>query len=268
MSYQEQAPIDSAKDNKSFISRAVNSFELICSPDTMSQICTYIDNGIFGFVAANHGSHSDGLAVAKLIEEISKGSSKSIKFILPVAASMEAGKQGDEAKNILETFTPVCAAKGVEMIPVVREKDIKKYGLRRNYENLRKILMAHENGTTGIIALPEGSVQGGRKDENGNPYGIGQAEKGNLLDSMIPQHVKEGFNFFVVLAAINKSNNILSPDTFEIKLYPDVDKATITISNTILTNSDFENLNSPPTSLIMRTIASMLPPGYPRGIYK
>lgn len=246
-----------------FINKLLNSFEVVCSPNTLQQINSYIDAGKFPLIASNHQSHADGIPLALFTDHICHG--KISKFFLPIAESMVSGDQSPELKKYLEMLSPICAAKGIEMIAVTRKKDIEKFGIKnRNFENLRRILHAHKDGI-GLIALPEGSVQGGRRDKNGNLYGIIKSEEDNILDDMIPYYLENGVDIFVISVAINGSHGVCNPDTYEIN-FP-VDKATITVSDTLYTNSDFICLSSKPTTLIMPTISSMLPIEA-RGIYK
>lgn len=247
--------------------RVFDLFELNYQPETLKTIFSHIESGKIPLIVSNHQSHADGLILAMITDKIKNSSPEKINgFYLPVAASMVSGDQNLNLKKIVDSLEESCRQKSLFMIPVTRPKDVEKYGIKnQNRGSLKKILTSHKNGF-GLIFLPEGSVQAGRTNKDGNIFGMIKPEENNSFDNIIRKYLKNNIDFCIIPVAINGTHQLCNPDSYQITTIP-TSKISATISENIFTKTDFENKETKPSDFIMPLISKMLPIES-QGVYK
>lgn len=143
-----------------------------------------IEEGGVPIVYANHQGHFDGVAIAKVSEYL-RNSTNLQGLAVIFARSMVTGHQGEEVKNTFDLFIGGGRQKGIEPVPVTREKD-QVYGLSRLQiaGELRPLIRSLHQGF-GMAIFPEGSVQGGCHPKGAgieDIYGMQEIRNDNLRD--------------------------------------------------------------------------------------
>ncbi len=245
------------KRSVSELGNIFNNFELNCNQQLISDFSTLIKEGYMPLIVSNHQSHADGLAISMITSKIKVDGFNG--FYLPIASSICSGDQGEEVRYLVEKLTPVCQQRGVNLIPVTREEDIKRYGIEdKNSDNLKKLISAHKDNF-GIIFLPEGTLKGGRINENGIINGMVEVKEDNSFDGIVTRFLKDKTKFCVLPVSIDGSYRLFDPSTRSLCV---PSQKTIVTAKEIYTHNDFM-----PTRFIMPKIASMLPPEA-AGIYR
>lgn len=175
-----------------------------------------ISDNYIPILYSNHQSWYDGLPVALIatkLMELSRQTQYNIDgFLLPIAASLEEGNQGQVLQRMYQITFEYLKRRSVEMIPVVREKDRVVHGIDRSNIAFLKQLMKGVKSGKGIATFPEGSVQGGRKNGDGSVKGM-QFFTENVLETMDSLLKKLGKKALFIPAGISRSYDVLDPDT-------------------------------------------------------
>lgn len=240
-----------------------------------------ISAGYIPVIVSNHQSHTDAVPIVNMVNLIMNNSDDLLGgFIMPYAISASSGNQGNVIQSLFYTSNPWLVNHGVIPLPVIREKDKVKYGIKgQSSAALKKILKAPEDHL-GVTIFPEGTVQGGRKDSNGNITGMVHAENG--LGSILRYWLISKKSFFVLPVGINGTFNIFDPNN--LRPTPEAFKALVRnmlfSGNPVklaqvrvgqpITSEDFtESFKTADdiTTFIMQKVAGLLP-GEAKGVYK
>lgn len=153
--------------------------EIDYRPGFTDQYVDAIKNNYFPVVIGNHDSQANAIALAKLAfiltgaaNEVLPEDKRLEGFLLPLAKSLDAGKQGKWAKLAYDGTKPVLEK--YHLIPVLTatKNDVNQRGINRNTsEFMHDMKRGIEEGYA-IAVLPEGTVEGGRKGPDGKRLGM------------------------------------------------------------------------------------------------
>lgn len=148
-------------------------FDVSFEGESLQQTIHHINKGIIPVLVSNHQSHADIIVHALIAQRILAETSNVLNgFYLPYAASVSTGHQGKNIYVLFDLLKDWFEERGVFPIPVTREKDVLLYGINNmNFASLRTLHDATRK-RFGVAILPEGSVQGGRRNQQGNIYGM------------------------------------------------------------------------------------------------
>jgi len=261
----------------------------------LQELSKRIQEGALPIIVSNHDHHAN---VAGMMGIVRRLTARPNKFNFPVAFSMFNGDQGQEIQKNANGMKPILEKSGMPFIPVLRPKDIKEYygegkksdaqkeiDIKESNRNLFKMLKEIKDDT-GVILFPEGTIQGGRKDDSGNKFGMQKVDN-DLLATVIEMAIKNRRVPVILPVGMVNTDRIVEPGetspTLRAKLafgtqiavgrigiHPTV--AGVRIGN-LITQEDFqkngidfgdkENV----TSFVMRRIAELVPEEA-RGAYK
>jgi hypothetical protein len=193
-------------------------------------------------LVSNHQSHADILAIAKvskLLIELCPDGNKIPSFQLIIASSLADGEQGTFLQECInQMITNFIPGFSLSTVEYMREKDALLHNekLRKEGKALSKIKLkafrtsrnvrfafqlargiAKDKGTA--IFLP-GSVQEGRRDENGKIFGLGNIDSNSIkLDRIMslamkihPVHDRP----LIICMGTHGGYKVLSPDTLSL----------------------------------------------------
>lgn len=179
-----------------------------------------IKGGYSPIIYANHQSHADGVVISIVIEELRKllPNNTLNGFLCPVAASMASGDQNDKVQGGTFMFQPIFNKIGFIYVPIIREDDRRKYGMEgSNREAIEKLITAPKQ-KFGITVFPEGTVRGGRKDSEGNIFGMQKVAGGGILLRCIKMWEMNGQKSVLLPVGITDSYKIFDPDSYAVPL--------------------------------------------------
>lgn len=182
----------------------------------LDAFCEEIRNGAFPIVLFNHQSFVDPIFVAPFIRYI-RGNTNIKRFRIPVAQTLLDGTQGKSAKFLFDLFNPTMRMNGIEMFGTIRAEDEELYGeeeTKKNRKRNKEITGAMEKNHEGLIIMPEGSLQGGRKrkDDPTRVYGI-QEVKDTGINTIIAHRISHVLPTVIMSIAIEGSFRVADPDT-------------------------------------------------------
>jgi len=186
--------------------------------------------GAFGLVAEGpHLCHADPLAVMKDMRRLKRKSGAN-GFLMPTSITLINGGQV-EANKWYKPLVIYMNSNSFEPLPVVTANDYKRLlenspnpeEIKRNLDSInisatRRMLSARQNNEI-VFALPEGTVKAGRRDENGDLFGM-QKVKDTVLAKILGKNVDgRGGNaedFVVLPVGIWGSEKLLNPTTYKV----------------------------------------------------
>ncbi len=207
------------KDQEAVLGRLEQLFHI--SDDYKSRIETYvshINDNYVPVIYANHQSHADGVVLTLLIERIRKNlpSGRLNGFLCPVAASMASGDQNDRVQGGTFLFEPFFNMIGFIYVPIIREDDRRKYGMAgSNQEAIEKLIYAPRD-KYGLAVFPEGTVQGGRLQDDGKIYGMQKVEGGGILLRCVRFWQDQGKKIALLPVGIVNSYKTFDPDNYDV----------------------------------------------------
>ncbi len=207
------------KDPELYFGRIKQLFQL--SKDFNKYIKKFselINNGYVPVIYSNHQSHTDGVILSILIEEIRKhlAPDRLNGFLCPVAASMASGDQNDRVQGGTFIFQPIFNRIGFIHVPIIREDDRRKYGMEgSNREAIERLIYAPRDNY-GLVVFPEGTVQGGRAGKDGRINGMQQVEGGGILLRCISFWRDQGKKSVLLPVGIVNSYQIFNPDRYDL----------------------------------------------------
>lgn len=244
--------------------------EIIDPNDNLSKAASLLNNDFIGIFTTNHGSPADTIAVYVALNEIQSKVDpehfKGIRFIY--AKSIDTGHQGKLVQRFFGGFKEILKKQKIFPLSVVRKKDQDEYGLTPDIDSLKEILDIPNTGLS-VFLYPEGTLEGGRKNENGKLKGLQLAQEAKSINKVCKKCAKQGKKFFALPMAIRWTNLVLDPDikdpTPESINYDQ--KFQIIIGN-ILYKKDLIDQKEEPVDIIMRRGIATLLPGELRGVYR
>lgn len=170
------------------IERLVSNPEIIYPLSFDQEYQSAIRNGYFPIVISSHQAHIDGVNISLLTKgltrkanEILPDEQKTKGFLLPLATSLATGDQDPRLKTLYDDTKPVLNANNLYPVNLTRPKDIRRYGLSSNRDEFEmNMLIKIDQGYNGIVIFPEGSVQAGRRKENGQINGMQPFKEGSI----------------------------------------------------------------------------------------
>jgi hypothetical protein len=181
-----------------------------------------LDLGGIPIVDINHQGHGDGLgglSVAKNLIEMSKdeqGEPRIKGFVMLIAGTILTGDQGSTLQDMVGRIKSFTKEKyGVELEDYIREKDRIARGMSKaemvhhNVDVVRRLRSKVREGY-GIMFFPEGTIEGGRKDESGTVKGM-QPFQAEILDSTVAL-VKRIGNPFHIPVGVDGTHNLQNVD--------------------------------------------------------
>lgn len=179
-------------------------------------------------IVLTHEHHIDVAAADLVVRNLS--SKPNGGFNLIVADSLVAGEQDadlpPEVRGLGEFsvgMQPALLRNGIRVVPYLRDKDIERHWVgRRTLEEISaakennkarmRTLMARFARGEGVILFPEGTVDGGRRDENGRRGGM-QKVKEKSLSSFLRAADMHNRDVAILPVAVPGSYKIAEPDT-------------------------------------------------------
>jgi 1-acyl-sn-glycerol-3-phosphate acyltransferase len=251
------------------------------------------DPNTFVAIIGNHQSHSDVIALAKLSKDITTwinryrySDNQYRGFMLATAASMETGDQNPVVKQYHAITQELVREYYLSFQPFVRKKDAAKNpkaSRTTNIKYLRKIdqaiKMDDERTSDGVIWLPEGGIQGGRKIKNGHnkgkihgiqPFVHDGSDGWEGIHNWLDRAVENGRNVIIVPVGIHGGYRISNPSFHSLPTFQAIDRAfgftgsqKLFISARIGEPIFYENLrgNNPESTaaLLEKRIAQLVP---------
>lgn len=184
--------------------------------------------GKYPIIVSNHTHHINIAAMNGVVKRLRV---KPKDFYLVVALSLLSGDQERDKENKrMREFAigmqPVIAESGItHVVPVLRPKDRNNFykdrpedlerDSRRSVENIKILLdTVSQDQDAGVIIFPEGTIEGGRKDENGRRNGLQRPGEGNVLvPQIIARAYRQGREVVILPVGMVNANNIAEADS-------------------------------------------------------
>lgn len=173
---------------------------------------------------SNHQMHLNAFATAQaseyiigLLREISISEEKFGWFRLLAAKSILTGHQGRDLQIVYEKVKELVAPKGLELVEIVRDKDIEKYGLvPQNKEETPAYQVINTfRKRCGLGFYPEASIEGGRrKGILGAIKGMQKIQEG-MLANIFEYLDGKGGGLFIPMS-VNGGYKIVSSDNYQL----------------------------------------------------
>lgn len=187
-----------------------------------------IRDGHVPLLYSNHQSHADKLMVSGITEMLLQhGAEEQITdFLVPVAATMESGEQGDYIQRLLSLFEPLYRDRGFGPdVPIITANDRLTRGVEgSNTESLRRLMNAPRD-RHGLVLFPEATLTGGRRGEDGAVNGMREvtSDNGSGLIGYPKFWFKRKLGHAVYLpVSISGSYRVYPPDPGRSVISPDV----------------------------------------------
>jgi hypothetical protein len=240
----------------------------------------HINSGLIPVIYANHQSFADEIVLSLVTREILKQTQldKLRGFLLPVAASIGSGDQGQDILDLAEIFEHTYRERGFREVPIVRKEDVKKYSMKRapNIQASSNLTNAPNEGY-GLAIFPEATMHGGRKDQDGRIFGLQKVVVINSFLGLVKEWRNEDRGTqrresVILPVGIDGSHRILDPQTGDIQQDAsrmisgcDFPEPPVTISvGEPLTTENWETMGD--IHFFMGKVAALLPPEA-RGYY-
>ena len=138
-----------------------------------------IKDGYFPVVIANHDSQSNAVSLIKL-SYILTGSANEVLpqekriegFLLPLAESLDSGRQGKFAKMAYDGAKPTLEKYGIIPVLTTTKNDENKREMKRKSEQFMKDMKNGVKEGYAIAVLAEGTVESGRRGTDGKRKGM------------------------------------------------------------------------------------------------
>lgn len=230
------------------------------------------NSGYLLMTIANHVTQADGLPIAKisqdteeLINEDSLAPGSFHGFRITVAASVEGGKQSEYITSAFNRIAPLLNHFSLFPRLYIRRGTVDGDGF--SYSALRDVSRARAEGY-GVATVPEGTVKGGRTDENGEQYGLQEIGEQNLtmVIRMVDKPDRSGKQDRKVLYISEKFENmtlVYHPD----KKHPSLRELVSLLRPKVLAKKLSVTVNEPISSDQLRRIAAennVPDPDYPK----
>lgn len=183
--------------------------------DTFSEAIT---EGMTPLIIANHGSHMDELVLSLITKKIMTDVQETDfnGFLLPTALSLYDGHQGPDIRTLAQMFDPVYTERGINAVRIIRPKDLRNrwYDLKyaKSVNHAAEEQMRHAPDThSGIAWFPEGTMEGGRKGEDGKIKGMQEVPQGGLLVECLNIWKERGRDVLILPVGLSNTNQIYSP---------------------------------------------------------
>lgn len=262
------------------IERGEGLFEYNGLAESIEATRPYLEKGYKLVILSSHKSHGEIAPAVHIMEEFMRKNPDLLdEFVLPIAASMGGGQQGQIIKTLHdEALVPNMLPRRIRPVSVVTDNDVKKRGMERNkVSNGLAIIKPLKREGTGFFIFIEGSVQGGRTNpETKDIYGLQEAD--SMLEQLLEYSQKRNFPLVFVMAGMSRTHKLFSADgkfftpewaqaMVANKFNPDATFATVNMGGP--TTTDMLNLNNIPQAgeNLMFSLASYLPEGE-RGVFR
>jgi hypothetical protein len=157
-----------------------SSTELDYVPGFIEQYTESLKEGYFPVVVGGpHNSQANGIELIpaadflrNLSNEVLPPEKQIEGFLLPLSKALATGKQGKWPKIFYDSTKNALARHFIRPSLTATENDMKLRGVPANTREFAEDMAMGMQEGYGIMVLPEGSVKAGRKDENGNRYGM------------------------------------------------------------------------------------------------
>lgn len=158
------------------------------TPEFSSRFRELTGQGMVPLVVAGHFAHVDAVVISDLcftLQELASeaGLQENLRgFAMTLARSVPEGHQSVFMQSIYSRMEEYARARNVEFIPVTRERDQERYGMRGSLNEKRPLVSKFRQKGIGGVMFAGGSVQPGRHP-NGNHdeiYGLQEVEDTDL----------------------------------------------------------------------------------------
>lgn len=262
------------------IEKGESLFEYNGLQESIEATRPYLERGHKLVILSSHKSHGEIAPAVHIMEEFMRQNPDLLdEFVLPIAASMGGGQQGQIIKTLHdEALVPNMLPRHIRPVPVITDNDVRKRGMIRNpVANGLAIVKPLRREGTGFFIFIEGSVQGGRKNpDTGDIYGLQQPD--SMLEQLLDYSKKRNFPMVFLMAGMTKTHTLFSADgkfftpewaqaMVTNKLNPDVTYASINMSGPIPSESLWPCEVSQVADNLMIGLSSYLPEGE-RGVFR
>lgn len=254
-------PQDREAEMRTQLEKGLNCFNLFFDQSIKDEIKQrYLNSEDFALIlGSNHQSHADIFPYILIADQLSKEVDEIKGFNMIIAVSLTTGQQNQDLKDYYKIINEMCLQKNINFIPIVRPKDVEKYGVSDliNIPNLKKVMRSHKNQHV-LIEFPEGTVQGGRLNLDTNlPFGVQKTNDSNVIDYCVAKYLRKEIDFGVLPVAIDGTYKIYPPDTYKITI--PTEKINVTVGS-LLKPDDFQNSAKSvrPSDLLMQKIVPNL----------
>ena len=182
----------------------------------LSAFSRQVGDGALPIIVSNHDHHAN---VAGMRGVVKRMAFRPDHFNFIVALTMFNGDQGKSIQKSSIGMMKTLDQSGMRFVPVLRPKDIKQYYRRKKTlgetkkdieDSQGRVAKVFEeiNGDTGLILFPEGTVQGGRKGEDGRRFGM-QEVTNDLLPTYIQEVLQRGRTPLLLPVGMVNTNSIV-----------------------------------------------------------
>ncbi len=183
-------------------------------PGALDRYATEIEDGASAFTASNHISLADALAEAKKAMEVrvrTKGFLEN--YDLVIAKSLAAGRQGSMNSLYFEQTAPFLNDRGINMdLEITTRNDIRNGRGERSKVDLEEVYFGDAPyDRKGFAIYLEGTQKGGRRDQDGNIYGMRPIPLENLGTQYIRAVLAKGGSVVILPSAIVGTNQLVNP---------------------------------------------------------
>lgn len=172
----------------------------------------FLSEGSKLIVVSNHQSQGDLAVLAYVADVIRFAHSETIKgFDLFVAKTMGGGQQGKILQTMYrEGIYPWAVKQGINPIEIVSDNDVASRGMVKDRESMAAVFSALKNREKAILVFPEGTMNGGRRNAQGELNGVSKmnASSKELVEHMVK---KKGVVFLPI--GTHGLYEIFSPDS-------------------------------------------------------
>ena len=145
------------------------------TPENLHRARSLIRDGYVPVLYANHQSHADKLVLSGIIQSLVADDleTRISQFLVPVAATIESGAQGDYIQQLLPLFDPLYRDRGYGPdVPIITPNDRQARGVEgSNTESIRRLMNAPVD-KHGLVMFPEATLAGGRRADDGAVNGM------------------------------------------------------------------------------------------------
>jgi len=245
------------------------------SVENLDRFAAHIENGLVPVVYANHLSLADKFAASLVTNHVATRVPNAIfdKFLTVVAASIEGGQQGDYVQGLGKFFNWIYDSRGFAPdVSFVTKNDIEQRDLSGfNRQSLIKILKAPDE-KMGMLIFPEGTMQGGRTNQDGRVFGMQEVTDAGLLLAGPARWKKKGKGSVFLPLGIIGSQDVFPPDPGKNRIAQDVmamvkGERQVRQLVSVVVGEPFIYTGEETPFFMMNKVAVLLPPAQ-RGYYR
>lgn len=172
----------------------------------------FLSEGHKLIVVSNHQSQGDLAALAFAADVIGFAHGKSIKgFDLFVAKTMGGGQQGTVLQTMYkEGIYPWAVEQGINPIEIVSDNDVVSRGMAKDRASMAAVFSALKNTEKAILVFPEGTMNGGRRNAQGELNGVGRM---NSSSKELVEHMVKKKRVVFLPIGIHGLYEVFSPDS-------------------------------------------------------